>query len=87
MRFNPHRNESYDDLHSEDFKVSEAAATRAENSRLTTAEANFANEAVNPVITLTEDAHLICKSTLLGYSLKLKKWCESSHFHSLIASN
>jgi hypothetical protein len=73
-RFNPHRSERYDDLHDEDFTISEAPAAKAQNSRLSKAEANFAEETVAPVVKLTEEAHLICKSTLLGYSLKLKKW-------------
>jgi hypothetical protein len=74
MRFNPQRSERYDELHDEDFTISDVPAAKAKNSRLSKAEANFAEEAVAPVVKLTEDAHLICKSTLLGYSLKLKKW-------------
>ena len=75
-RFNPHRSERYDDLHDEDFTISEVPAAKAKNSRLTKAEANFAEETIAPVVRLREEAHLICKSTLLGYSLKLKKWCK-----------
>jgi hypothetical protein len=63
-------------LHDEDFTISEAPASEARNSRLSKAEANFAEEVVAPVVKLTEEAHLICKSTLPGYSLKLKKWRE-----------
>jgi hypothetical protein len=61
-------------LHDEDFTISETPAAKVKNSRLTKAESNFAEEAVAPKVKLTEEAHLICKSTLLGYSLKLKKW-------------
>lgn len=76
MRFNPQRSENYDELYEEDFTLSEAPAAKAEHARLTEAEANFAEEGDAPVLKLTEEAHLICKSSLLGYSLKLKKWRE-----------
>ena len=73
-RFNPQRSESYDDLHDDDFASSDAPTAKTNNSRLSKVEANFAEEVAAPVVKLTEEAHLICKSTLLGYSLKLKKW-------------
>jgi hypothetical protein len=74
MRFNPHRAEIYDDLHDEDFTISEAPVAKKNSSRLTKAEAKFSEDLVAPTVQLTEEGHLICKSTLLGYSLKLKKW-------------
>lgn len=80
MRFNPHRAERYDDLHDEDFTISDSPAAKENKSRLSKAEANFADEAVAPAVKLTEDAQLICKSTLLGYSLKLKKWRNYSRY-------
>jgi hypothetical protein len=35
---------------------------------------DYAGELGAPKIQLTDDARLICKSTVPGYSLKLKKW-------------
>jgi hypothetical protein len=89
MRFNPQRSERYEDLHDEDFTISDAPTVQAKNSRLSRAEANFAEEAVAPVVKLTEEAYLICKSTLLGYSLKLKKWrkCSINPEHSALITN
>jgi hypothetical protein len=35
---------------------------------------DYAVEGVTPKISLTDNGLLICKSTVPGYSLKLKKW-------------
>jgi len=69
-RFNPHRSENYDDLHESDYTVSEVLAFVASTIN-NTRKNNFAGEEVSPEVKLTEEAHIICKSTLLGYSLKL----------------
>jgi hypothetical protein len=83
-RFNPHRSERYDDLHDEDFTIEDAPASGPQNCKLSKAEQSFAETTTSPVVKLTEDAHVICKSTLLGYSLKLKKWRKFSFNHSPI---
>jgi hypothetical protein len=67
-RFNPNRTEDYDELHESDFITKEISPTKFAKS------VNYADKEESPEIKLTEEAHLICKSTLLGYSLKLKRW-------------
>ena len=46
---------------------------------------DYAGELGAPKIQLTDDARLICKSTVPGYSLKLKKW--STCPHALLPQN
>lgn len=70
--FNPHRTEGYEELHKSDYIESDVPATNAP------AINNYAKEEMSPTVNLTKDAHLICKPTLLGYSLKLKKWSKYS---------
>jgi hypothetical protein len=41
---------------------------------------DYEAECEAPKITLTDDGRLICKSTVPGYSLKLKKWSTYSLF-------
>jgi hypothetical protein len=74
-RFNPQRSENYDELHESDYTVSEVPATNRSK------KVKYAEEEASPKIKLTEEAHLICKSTLLGYSLKLKKWRKYFNSH------
>lgn len=74
MSFNPEKSEDYEDLQEKDFTLSEDPVIKAKDPRLTKVEAKFAEDETEPVVKLTEEAHLICKPTLLGYSLKLKKW-------------
>jgi hypothetical protein len=74
-RFNPQRSENYDELHESDYIVSEVQATNK------TKKEKYAEEDASPKVNLTEEAHLICKSTLPGYSLKLKKWRKYFNSH------
>lgn len=68
-RFNVERQESYDPLHDSDFSVSEVsvADTKAMQN-------DYATKEISPEVKLSPEAHLICKATVPGYSLKLKKW-------------
>jgi hypothetical protein len=71
--FNPHRAEAYDDLEDGDYTVSDNSAAEE------TAINKYATEGMSSKISLTEYAHLICKGTLLGYSMKMKKWSKIPH--------
>jgi hypothetical protein len=63
---NPDESEALDALQEDDFTASEVPDV-AGNS-------NYETESTSTNLKLTSKAHLICKSTLRGYSLKLKKW-------------
>ncbi|KAH6692073.1 ATPase [Leptodontidium sp. MPI-SDFR-AT-0119] len=72
-RHNPTKSESYgDDLNEADFTVSEAPTSF--KAMVSSLENDFGAEQAAPKIRLTADGHLICKSSVPGYSLKLKKW-------------
>ena len=75
-RHNPTQSESYgDSLNENDFTLSEAPTSfKAMVSNL---DNDFVTEQVAPKVRLTADGHLICKSSVPGYSLKLKKWSMS----------
>jgi hypothetical protein len=73
-RNNPTKSESYnDDLHPADFKITEIPGMDFKKM-VTIIQNDYAVESVTPKIALTDDGRLICKSTVPGYSLKLKKW-------------
>ncbi len=67
----------YDELYPTDFKVSQKLDP-AFNEMVTVIQNDYENEGGEPEIELTEDGHLICKSTVPGYSLKQKKWSKYS---------
>lgn len=80
--FNPHRAEAYDELDECDYTLSDLPATKE------TAANSYSNEEVSPNILLTDFGHLICKATLLGYSMKLKKWSrDPSVIHFIYLAN
>ena len=66
--FNPHRAETYDELEECDYTMSDPPSPKE------TATNDYSNEEMPSNLSLTDFAHLICKATLLGYSMKLKKW-------------
>jgi hypothetical protein len=72
-RFNPDRANDYEDLKDADFSVSELPPTSTDSVAQNTGNA-YTDEAPEPKLSLTPEAHLICKATVPGYSLKLKKW-------------
>ena len=66
-----------DDLHSGDFKVNQKLDLDFKK-KVTVIQNDYESEGDGPKIELTEDGHLICKSTVPGYSLKQKKWSKYS---------
>lgn len=72
-RHNPTKSESYtDDLNEADFSLSEAPTSF--KAMVSSLENDFGAQETAPKVRLTADGHLICKSSVPGYSLKLKKW-------------
>lgn len=66
--------ELYNDLKDEDFTRSDVPEVKATMSDGDSSQGDYDVIQVNPGLRLTEEAHLICKATVTGYSLKLKKW-------------
>jgi len=73
-RHNPSKGSSYgDDLHKKDFAISEVSGMSFKDM-VTVIHNDYTIEQEEPKITLTAEGHLICKSVVPGYSLKLKRW-------------
>ena len=72
--FNPDRTDSYDALHDSDYTITEAPLVKSGGKP---AGNDYDEQETAPKVTLTEQSLLICKSTVKGYSLKLKKWRKS----------
>ncbi|KAH7388922.1 ATPase [Cadophora sp. MPI-SDFR-AT-0126] len=72
-RHNPTKSESYsDDLNEADFTLTEPPTSF--KAMVSSLENDFDAGENAPKRRLTADGHLICKSSVPGYSLKLKKW-------------
>ncbi len=73
-RNNPTKSETYsDDLHPADFEITETPILDFNKMEMVI-QNDYEVEGETPKISLTDDGRLICKSTVPGYSLKLKKW-------------
>ncbi|KAF4626492.1 hypothetical protein G7Y89_g11663 [Cudoniella acicularis] len=82
-RHNPSRSVDYtDSLKATDYRIAEIPNVSFK-TLVNAVDNDYAMEEVAPKVRLTADGHLICKSTVPGYSLKLKKW----HFVSEIVWN
>jgi hypothetical protein len=73
-RFNPDKLEDFNDLKDEDFTIIEVPELSERTANRL--KSDYSLVQVSPKIKLTEEAHLICKEVVSGYSLKLKKWCK-----------
>lgn len=81
-RNNPTQSSSYgDDLHAADFVVTEMPGN-ASKKQLTALENDYEVEQDTPKVALTDEGRLICKSSVPGYSLKLKKWSMYCPFYT-----
>ena len=83
-RFNPDRIENFDDLKDTDFTVSQVPEIQEKTTNR--ARGDFGVVQVSPKIKLTEESHLLCRETVSGYSLKLKKWRKLSAETELYSS-
>lgn len=70
--------EIFNDLKDEDFTRSDVLEVEATMSDGVSSQGGYNVIQVKPGLKLTEEAHLICKATVTGYSLKLKKWRKHS---------
>jgi hypothetical protein len=66
--FNPDRAETFADLRDSDYALLNKISINDE------APNRYTGGDAPPKVSLTGDAHMICRPTLQGYSLKLKKW-------------
>ncbi|KAH8652698.1 ATPase [Tricladium varicosporioides] len=73
-RHNPTRSTSYNDsLNKADYVITQVP-DMSFKTLVSNLENDFNLEEASPLMRLTSDGHLICKATVPGYSLKLKKW-------------
>jgi hypothetical protein len=70
-KFNPQFNISIGDLSESDYILEDIAKQQKIDSTV------YETEVGKPKVRLTSEAHLICKTTVPGYSLSLKKWRKS----------
>jgi hypothetical protein len=72
-KFNPHFNASTSELSDEHYIVEESTE---DDTQQKIGSTDYQTETAKPKVRLTSEAHLICKTTVQGYSLTLKKWCK-----------
>lgn len=82
-RCNPSRTEVLRSLEDEDYIIDEAKVSSSESDETGLLANDYTHQEENqPKLKLTPEAHLICRSTVKGYSLKLKKWRKHSQTES-----